>query len=129
MGKLSNGIRKQVHKKMESCAKEIVNEVYGVAQKELSGFYSQGSPNSYKRTKTLEGAARKTPVSVSGDSVEGKVYLAQDLSYSTGTFDGEDVLYAAEHNTFGVVGKGGFWERTDGKISGIMSSILGKYFS
>lgn len=117
-----------IMKEVTAGVQEAVDETHGDARRELSGFYGQGHPINYERTGTLGETPRKTGVSSGGNTASGEVYLDQGISYSTGNFSGSQVIDAAEVNGYRILGRGGFWERTENEAQENLDSAMGKRF-
>ena len=64
----------------------------------------------------------------SSNSAGVTLFLNQDISYATGNFTGAEVIDAAEHGAAGIVGKGGFWKRSEERIKQTVDDVLSKNF-
>jgi len=106
---------------------EAVEKSYRDADTEMHGFYSQGTPLYYSRTGQLGGIARRTGVVKSSSTAMGEVYLDTSIGYSTGT-PGFPVVEQAEVFGSGILGRGGFWQRTVAKIPLNLHMALSKRF-
>ena len=54
--------------------------------------------------------------------------LNQNISYSTGSFSGAQVIDAAEHGTSGIVGRSGFWARSENRIKDAVDEAVANNF-
>ena len=97
-------------------------------QKEVSAFYTQGSPKKYKRTYTLEKTPDATPVSVSGKQASFEIFLDKTHGYRTGTFSMSDVLTNAEAHTAGILGKPQFWANSEKRMEKTFEKTMKKFF-
>lgn len=123
---LENAIKERI----SQAASGIKNECEKIEKEELSDFYSQGVPNRYKRTYALENTGKSTDISTSGAGVSFDMYLDQTHEYTTGTWNMEQVMDAAESGApgSGILGKPGFWDRATGRFDNAINEGLGKYF-
>lgn len=114
-------LRKMLQDEMKAAMNEVHSKVEADMKKELSEFYSQGSPVLYVRTGALGNASRTTGVSGGGNMLTFDAYL-EPPSYATPNmdfvnrgfasyYDGATVLTAAESHSSHILGKGGFWSR------------------
>lgn len=112
---------------LTSAVEEAVEKTYRDADMEMHGFYSQGIPLYYSRTGQLGTVARRTGVTKSGTTVMGEIYLDTGIGYSTGT-PGFPVVEQAEVFGAGILGRGGFWQRTVAKAPLNLHMALSKRF-
>ena len=91
-------------------------------------YYSQGSPKIYKRTGTLLTSPETTPVSGGGKEWKFTAYMDESISYSTGTYSGDEVIDVTEKGVSGVLGKSGYFHRTEDEIPDIVDKHMSKYF-
>lgn len=123
-----DAIKAAIIKEAQSACEEAVDNSYNKLNEELQGFYSQGAPSWYRRTGKLGGAGRRTGVSNTGSGAFGEVYIDQGYGYQYGNFDGDQVVPAAETNSFGILGRGGFWSRTEAMIPQFLHAALASRF-
>ena len=88
----------------------------------------QGSPKIYKRTGTLLTSPETTPVSGGGKEWKFTAYMDESISYSTGTYSGDEVIDVTEKGVSGVLGKSGYFHRTEDEIPDIVDKHMSKYF-
>lgn len=128
------GLCDDIKRKIENDVQNAMNVARDKTSKQLDdnilGFYGGGEPNIYSRTGTLIDASDVTSVSGGSDSYEFTASMdGNKISYSTGTFSGSQVVDATELGTSGVVGKSGYWEKTESEIPNIVDSELSKKFN
>lgn len=121
---LENLIRQDIMKAMN----QSKNEVERKLQENVADYYSVGKPNFYKRTKTLLTSPKTTPVSDSGKEFEFIAYMDESISYSTGTYSGAEVIDVTEKGASGVLGKSGYFKRTEEEIPEIVNKNMLKFF-
>lgn len=118
----------EIRAKMMDAMEETKSKSYFDGQKHLDEFYGQGNPVMYERTGTLDGSIRSEGVNASGNSVSADIYLDEGISYSTGTYDGATVISEANYGGSGILGKSGFWDRTEDDIRENLDEAFGKRF-
>lgn len=106
-------LRSECQKKMKKAMNEAESKTYLNANENLTDFYSQGKPTEYKRTGQLGNSTRTTGVTGGGNHLHAEVYLDPTYNYDTGTYSTPKVMSEAEVGGSGILGKGGFWERTE----------------
>ena len=121
---LENLIRQDIMKAMN----QSKNEVERKLQENVADYYSVGKPNFYKRTETLLTSPKTTPVSDSGKEFEFIAYMDESISYSTGTYSGAEVIDVTEKGASGVLGKSGYFKRTEEEIPEIVNKNMLKFF-
>lgn len=121
-------IKKDLKRKLSKTIDEVADESEQIMDEELKGFYSGGKPSVYKRTGTLGTAPQITDKYCTGNSAGVTASLNQNISYDTGTFSGAQVIDAAEHGEAGIVGRGGFWERSDTRIEDAVNDAIVRNF-
>lgn len=121
-------IRKDIKKKLNTCINETANETDNILHEELDDFYLGKIPDYYNRTGTLGTSPEVTDIYCDGLSAGLTAKLNNGISYKTGSFSGGQVIDAAEHHTYGIVGNGGFWERSKDRIQDAVDKTIGKNF-
>lgn len=121
-------IKKDIHKKLNSTINEVSRDAYFIMHDELDGFYSGGTPQYYKRTGTLRSSPEIKNVYCTQNEAGVTVGLDQSIGYSTGTFTGSQVIDAAEFGTAGIVGRGGFWRRSEAEIQNAVDNAIKRNF-
>lgn len=119
-------IKKDIRRKLKSSIDEITERAEDIMNEELEGFYNGGTPVYYKRTYTLRNTPQVTDQYCSSNSAGVTLSLNQDISYGTGNFTGAEVIDAAEHGTAGIVGRSGFWERSEDRIKETVDDVISK---
>ena len=136
-------IRKEIQKRARDAVAEVDIVGLNAARENTQGFYSQGSPKVYVRTGQLGRSPQSTGVSGAGNTYRTSVYLdVASTSYpvpnplfdfdGTGRFShftSEEVFEAAENGTSGVLGKPGFWKKTEKEIKDALDDAMSKRFS
>lgn len=121
-------IKKDLQKKLRNTINEVADRSEDIMHDEIEGFYAGGIPAYYKRTDTLGTTPQVTDKYCTSNEAGVTVSLNQDISYSTGSFSGEQVIDAAEHGSVGIVGRGGFWERSENRIKDAVDDAIAKNF-
>lgn len=124
MSELERMLMSQLTKAMDVVAEKVKADMY----EETASFYTQGEPQVYIRTGALGDTPRTTTPSVSGKSISFEAYLDQNHKYETGTWSMPTVLTNAEAGTGGILGKSGFWKRSENKIQKTLDSTLKQFF-
>lgn len=121
-------IKKDLQKKLSNTIDEIAVRSEDIMNEELEGFYAGASPVYYQRTGTLGTTPQISNKYCTPNSAGVTASLNQGISYSTGTFSGADVIDAAEHGNYGIVGKSGFWERSNSRIEEVVDNAIRNNF-
>ena len=136
-------IRKELQQKAREAIEETDQKGLEATKKNTQDFYSGGTPELYVRTGQLGNSPKSTGVSGGGNTYESKIYLdVGGTSYmvpnplfdfdGTGRFShysSDEVFDAAENGHSHVVGKPGFWKKSDKEIEQIFDSSVSKRFS
>ena len=121
-------IKKDLRKKLRNTINEVANRSEEIMHDEIEGFYAGGTPVYYKRTGTLRSAPQITDKYCNSKEAGVTASLDQTISYSTGFFSGAQVIDAAEHGTSGIVGRGGFWARSENRIKDAVDEAVSNNF-
>lgn len=121
-------IKKDLRKKLRNTINEVANESEKIMHEEIEDFYAGGTPIYYKRTGTLRSAPQITDKYCNSKEAGVTASLDQTISYSTGSFSGAQVIDAAEHGKYGIVGRGGFWARSEERIKDAVDDTITKNF-
>ena len=114
----------ELQERLAAATEEAVNEIYLDLQQNVRHFYD--SPGgSYKRTGNL-GQSPRCSFSASGNTAAGEVYLDTGYQYHPSGIDTETIFRYAE--TGGLLGNGGFWERTEEDAKSHVQDAFRKYF-
>lgn len=126
MAQLKRALQKEMRKAMQVTAKKVEADMF----EETYDFYTQGAPKKYVRTGALGSTPRTTSISQNGNHVEFVAYLDQSHDYTTGTWSMSQVMDAAEKGAAGsgILGKPGFWSRSEKKIQNTMDSVFRSFF-
>ena len=140
------GILDSLREEIQQKAREAVEEVNAVglnaAINNTTSFYSHGSPRYYVRTGQLGNSPKSSGVNGGGNHYSTTIYLDVGSTHypvpnllfdSDGTgrfshFTSEEVFDAAEHGAHGVLGKPGFWEKTEKEIKEALDAAMSKRF-
>lgn len=110
-------IKKKCLQEVSKCMSDTAHDADLILDESFNQYYRKAEPIQYIRTYTLHNAKNIVGPNVSGKTIELKAgYESSNLSYSTGTFSGEEVFGAAATGTYGVVGDPTFDETALDKI-------------
>lgn len=121
-------IKKDLQKKLQNTIDEIADRSEDIMHEEIEGFYAGATPVYYKRTGTLGTTPQITDKYCNSNQAGVTASLNQNISYSTGSFSGAQVIDAAEYGKYGIVGRSGFWARSDERIKDIVDDVIAKNF-
>ena len=124
MSQLEKMLMSQMKKAMSVAAEKMKADVY----EQTASFYTSGNPKVYIRTGALGDTPRITPITSSGKSISYEVYLDQSHSYTTGTWDMPTVMENAEVGGGGILGKPGFWQRSERNYQKTLDSVMRSFF-
>lgn len=119
--------------KMKSAMEAVRSKVEAQSEGNVWEFYTEGTPlppekGGYVRTGALGNTAETTGVQNIGNSSSFEVRLNDNYSYSTGGFSANEVIEAAEKHTAGILGKPGFWEKTQEDSQKILDETMNAAF-
>ena len=123
-------LEQMFQKEMQSAMNELNARALQDMKEETANFYSIGSPRLYTRTGGLGNSPTVTGVSGGGNFLEFKMYLNPNQGwYGRGNpnpaftkrgyasyFSPMQILNAAEYHFAHVLGRPGFWRRSELKV-------------
>lgn len=132
-------LKSMLQKEMRQAMDEVHSKVELDMKKELSEFYTQGSPKIYVRTGALGQSSRTTGISGGSDMLSFTAYL-EPPSYTVpnmafvnrgfaSRYSGDEVLHAAESHSSHILGKGGFWSRILKDIKVDLMTSMNSHFN
>lgn len=116
-----------IEKNVRSGMNAAMDEVKPTFEDNVTEYYSVGNPVIYDRTGTLLESPNTTPVSGGGNHFEFKVEMQDSISYHTGTYTGAQVIDATEQGHSGILGKHGYFAKTEAEIPEIVDRNMSKY--
>ena len=121
-------IKKDLNRKLKDSIGEVAYNAKKIMSEELEDFYSGDVPKIYHRTGTLGTTPQITDKYCTSNSAGVTASLNENINYNTGSFSGSQVINAAELGNAGIVGKSGFWLRSDARIKDMVDNIILKNF-
>lgn len=123
-------LKKMLQKQMKNAMRDAQKQMYKKTQDEVQSFYSQGSPEVYERTGALGNTPQTTPLQETGNSASFDIYLDKSHIYGTGRDlqSMSELLPAAESGGYGILGKPGFWQRSEASFQQTLDTSMRKYF-
>ena len=115
-------LERQIMKDMQSAANRAKDKIEMELFMNVNGYYDGSTPQRYQRTGTLLTSPDSTPVQGSGKHLEFSVYMNDEISYSTGTFSGAQVIDATERGGAGTIGNHGYFQKTEEAVQSILDS-------
>lgn len=135
MSQLEKMLMSQMKKAMKVASAKMEADV----MEETYGFYAGSSPKMYERTGALGDTPMVTGLTYGNETVSFDVCLDDSGAYSTGDNPSmKQVLQLADRGmpwitasgakAREVVGKGGFWERSEKKFQKSLDGIMESFF-
>lgn len=115
-------LERQIMKDMRNATNRAKNKIEMELFMNVNGYYDGSTPQRYQRTGTLLTSPDSTPVQGSGKHLEFSVYMNDEISYSTGTFSGAQVIDATECGGAGTIGNHGYFQKTEEAVQSILDS-------
>lgn len=115
-------LERQIMKDMRNATNRAKNKIEMELFMNVNGYYDGSTPQRYQRTGTLLTSPDSTPVQGSGKHLEFSVYMNDEISYSTGTFSGAQVIDATERGGAGTIGNHGYFQKTEEAVQSILDS-------
>lgn len=139
IGELEQMLRNQLHNAMQVVQAKAEADMF----EETGNFYTVGNPKIYQRTGGLGSSPRTTNLSSGGNSVSFEAYLDPDQGwYGAGNpnpaftsrgfssyFSPMQILNAAEYHFAHVLGRPGFWRRSEQKFERDLNNTITSFFS
>lgn len=112
---------------MYSATQEATEQSFQDLQDNVRQFYSVPEGR-YHRTKQLMNSPQLKEISFSGDTASGEIEIdTNSPSYNPAGRDTATIYGYAEDG--GLLGNGGFWQRTEEKIEKNTQDAFGKHFN
>lgn len=131
-----NELRAMIQAEMLAAMTEARTTMETTLKKEVSSFYTQGKPKVYVRTGALGKSPKVDPISGAGNNLSFKIYLDTNYSYNMPNplfrqswYSTEQVIQAAENHTSHILGKPGFWQRSEAQFQNLLDSAMAKHFN
>lgn len=121
-------LEQMLRKRMKSAMQVASDNIHSDIQKNLAAFYSVPQGKQYVRTGNLRNSAERTPVTSAGNAFSFEAKLNTTHGYTTGTFSKTEVLNAAENHEAGILGRPGFWKKSEDKMQKRLDSALRSHF-
>ena len=115
-------LERQIMKDMRNATNRAKNKIEMELFMNVNRYYDGSTPQRYQRTGTLLTSPDSTPVQGSGKHLEFSVYMNDEISYSTGTFSGAQVIDATERGGAGTIGNHGYFQKTEEAVQSILDS-------
>lgn len=88
--------------------------------------YETSNPKYYKHTYELINSPQVTNITGNGKHSSFEVYMDEGISYSTGNYNGAEVISATEIGHSGTIGNHGYFNRTEEAVDEILDSEFRK---
>lgn len=118
-------LKAAIQKEMYEALEETVEDSYQDLKNNVNHFYD--SPEGrYKRTGQLRDSPQLDGINCNGDSAQGQISINTGTQYDPSGHDTATIYGYAEAG--GLLGNGGFWERTAEQIQDNIDESFGKRF-
>ncbi len=115
-----------MQKEMYAALEEATNQSFQDLQENVGNFYD--SPEGrYHRTGQLRDSPQLDGISFNGDSAVSQISINTGTQYDPAGRDTATIYGYAEDG--GLLGNGGFWQRTEEKIEKNIEDAFGKHFN
>ena len=120
-----SALRAAIQKEMLAAMEETVDKSFQDIHTNVDNFYNSGGGR-YKRTGQLAESPQIDGISGGGDTVTGQLSLDTGYVYNPSGRDTETIYGYGENN--GLLGEGGFWEKSLEDIEENKNEAFGKRF-
>lgn len=121
MTALKAAIREQMYEALE----ETTEDSYQDLKNNVNYFYN-APEGRYKRTGQLRDSPQVDGINYNGDSAVGQTSISTATQYNPSGRDTQTIFNYAEDN--GLLGNGGFWQKTEDDIEKNIDRDFGKHF-
>lgn len=118
-------LKKALQNEVRAALEETIDKSYQDAKQNVDNFYNS-SEGRYKRTGQLAESVQQE-ISGGGDSLCGTISLDTSYVYNPSGRDTQTIYGYAEDG--GLLGNGGFWEKTKSDVQKNIEESFGKRFS
>lgn len=118
-------LRAAIREQMYEALQETVEDSYQDLKKNTDHFYD-APEGRYKRTNQLRDSPQLDAVSFNNDSAVGQLSINTSTQYDPSGRDTQTIFNYAEDN--GLLGNGGFWQKTQDDIEKNIEESFGKHF-
>ena len=118
-------LKAALQQELTAAMTETIDKSLQDTQENVNEFYISGGGR-YQRTGQLA-SSPEAETGGGGDSITGTVRLNTGFRYSPSGRDTQTIFGYAENG--GLLGNGGFWEKTKEDVQVNISDIFGKHFS
>lgn len=121
-----SALKAALQKEMYAALEETTNQSFQDLQDNVRQFYSVPEAR-YRRTKQLMNSPQLDGISFNGDSAVSQISINTGTQYDPAGRDTATIYSYAEDG--GLLGKGGFFERTKENIEKNIQDAFGKHFN
>lgn len=118
-------LKAAIQKEMYEALEETTEDSYQDLKKNVGFFYS-APEGRYKRTGQLRDSPQEDGANFNGDSAVGQISINTGTQYDPSGRDTQTIFNYAEDN--GLLGNGGFWQKTEDDIEKNIDRDFGKHF-
>jgi hypothetical protein len=120
-------LKAALQKEMYASVREATEMSYEDLKSNVEHFYDSGAEGRYHRTGQLRNSPQLKEISFSGDTATGEIEIdTNSPSYNPSGRSVEEIYSYAEED--GLIGMGGFWQRTEEKIKDNIEDAFSKHF-
>ena len=120
-----NALRSALQKEMYAALDEATENSFGDLKENVAHFYD-APEGTYKRTGQLMASPQLDGINHNGDSAISQISINTGTQYDPAGRDTETIYGYAEDG--GLLGYGGFWEKTNHEIRKNIANSFGKRF-
>lgn len=118
-------LKAAIQKEMYEALEETTEDSYQDLKNNVNYFYN-APEGRYKRTGQLRDSPQVDGINYNGDSAVGQVSISTGTQYNPAGRS-TDIIYGYAENN-GLLGNGGFWQKTEDDIEKNIDRDFGKHF-
>lgn len=119
-------LKAALQKEMYAGIREATEMSYEDLKSNVEHFYDSGAEGRYQRTGQLRNSPQLDGISFNGDSAVSQISINTGTQYNPAGRDTATIYGYAEDG--GLLGNGGFWQRTEEKIKDNVNTAFSKRF-
>lgn len=120
-----SALKSALQKEMYAATQEATEKSYEDLKSNVEHFYDSAE-GVYQRTGQLRDSPQLDGIDCSGDNAVGQISINTGTQYPIAGRDTATIYNYAEND--GLLGNGGFWQRTEEKIKDNINSAFSKRF-